>query len=158
MIDNKVYGRLLAEMLPTVITTETTYKRTLAHIEAMMEKDEETLSPEEAELLDLLVTLVDRYEETHYSIPQGTPHEALSHLMESRELAHKDVWKLFGSKGVASEVLNGKRSMSKAHARALADFFHVSTDLFIGNEIVRFEDVPRPAKDPMKRAKSYAVR
>jgi HTH-type transcriptional regulator/antitoxin HigA len=41
------------------------------------------------------------------------------------------VWPLFGSKGVASEVLNGKRSISKAQAKKLAAFFHVSADLFI---------------------------
>lgn len=55
--------------------------------------------------------------------------------MESRGLTHKDVWVLFGSKGVASEVLNGKRAISKTHARALAGFFHVSADLFIGAAI-----------------------
>ena len=46
-------------------------------------------------------------------------------------MTHKDVWPLFGSKGVASEVLNGKRSISKAQAKRLAVFFHVSADLFI---------------------------
>ena len=42
-----------------------------------------------------------------------------------------DLWKLFGSKGVASEVVNGKRGISKAQAKALAEFFHVSPELFI---------------------------
>ena len=157
-IDNKAYGRLLAETLPTVITTETIYTRMLAKVEAMMKKDEESLSPEEVKLLDLLVTLVDCYEATRYSITRGTPHDALHHLMESRGLTHKDVWELFGSRGVASEVLNSKRSISKAHARALADFFHVSADLFIGHEIGKLEDRTQPAKDPLKRTKSYAVR
>lgn len=157
-IDNKLYGRLLAETLPTVITTETNYKRMLAKVEAMMERDEEVLSPEEVTLLDLLVMLVDCYEDAHYVIAGGTPHEMLSHLMESRGLTHKDVWELFGSRGVASEVLNDKRSISKAQARALADFFHVSADLFIGNKLRQRGDLTQPKKDPMKRAKSYAVR
>jgi HTH-type transcriptional regulator/antitoxin HigA len=51
--------------------------------------------------------------------------------MEQRSLTHKDVWRLFGSKGVASEVLNGKRAISKAHARSLAEFFHVDAGLFL---------------------------
>ncbi|GAC1403196.1 MAG: hypothetical protein NVSMB56_18160 [Pyrinomonadaceae bacterium] len=38
---------------------------------------------------------------------------------------------LFGSKGRASEAINGKRAISKAQAKALAEFFHVSADLFI---------------------------
>jgi HTH-type transcriptional regulator/antitoxin HigA len=130
----KRYGELLVEALPMVITTEAEYDRLRAAAECLMNRDENDLSAEEVKLLDLLVTLIDRYEETHYTIEPGTPHEILHHLMEARGLAHKDVWKLFGSKGIASEVLNGKRAISKTHARALADFFHVSADLFIGHE------------------------
>ena len=80
------------------------------------------------------MTLVNHYEDAHYPIDRGTPHEVLHHLMQGRGLTHKDVWHLFGSKGVASEVLNAKRSISKTHARALADFFHVPVDLFIGHK------------------------
>ena len=42
-----------------------------------------------------------------------------------------DAWYDFGSKGRVSEVVNGKREISKEQARKLADFFHVSADLFI---------------------------
>ncbi|HJU04046.1 MAG TPA: hypothetical protein VJ692_02765 [Nitrospiraceae bacterium] len=133
-LNAKRYGELLAEALPMVITTEAEYDRLRAAVEELMNRDENSLSAEEIKLLDLLVTLIDRYEETHYEIECGTPHEMLHHLMEARGLTHKDVWALFGSKGVASEVLNGKRAISKTHARALADFFHVSADMFIGRE------------------------
>ena len=114
-----------------------THDRLRPTVEALMSRDEDDLSAEELKLLDLLVTLIDRYEETHYAIGRRSPHEILHHLMEARGLSHKDVWTLFGSKGVASEVLNGKRAISKTRARALAVFFHVSADLFIGPEIVR---------------------
>jgi HTH-type transcriptional regulator / antitoxin HigA len=130
----KRYGELLAETLPMVIATEAEYGRLRAVVKSLMNRDENDLSAEEITLLDLLVTLIDRYEETYYAIERGTPHDMLHHLMEARGLTHKDVWKLFGSKGIASEVLNGKRAISKTHARALADFFHVSADLFIGLE------------------------
>jgi HTH-type transcriptional regulator / antitoxin HigA len=55
----------------------------------------------------------------------------ISHLMEARGLTPKDLWPMFGSKGVASEVLNGKRAVSKAQAKKLAEFFHVSPAVFI---------------------------
>jgi antitoxin component HigA of HigAB toxin-antitoxin module len=42
-----------------------------------------------------------------------------------------DMIPIFGSSSVASDVFNGKRSISKAHARKLAEFFHVSVSLFI---------------------------
>jgi HTH-type transcriptional regulator / antitoxin HigA len=125
------YGKLLADAQPKVIETRKEYERALSIIKKLMELDEEDLPPEEAKLLELLVTLTDQYEEAHYPISRGTPQQVLHHLMESRGLSHKDIWPAFGSKGVASEVLNGKRSISKTHARKLAAFFKVPADLFI---------------------------
>jgi HTH-type transcriptional regulator/antitoxin HigA len=49
--------------------------------------------------------------------------------MEARNLTQKDLWKTFGSKGVTSEVFQGKRSISKGQAKKLAKFFHVSAAL-----------------------------
>lgn len=130
-VDTKEYARLLTRTLPMPIETEEEYERLLACAEELMERDGEDLSPGEGKLLDLLVTLIEKYEEDRYP-PRGvTPLGVLQHLMEARELTHKDVWPLFGSKGIASEVLNGKRSISKAQAKKLAEFFHVSVALFI---------------------------
>lgn len=44
---------------------------------------------------------------------------------------HKDIWPVLGNKGSATEVLSGRRSISKAHAKRLAEFFHVPIDLFV---------------------------
>jgi HTH-type transcriptional regulator/antitoxin HigA len=130
-VDTKEYARLLTRTLPAPIETEEDYKRLLAQAEKLMEREENDLSPGEGKLLELLVILIERYEARRYP-PRGvSPHDMLHHLMEARELTHKDVWQLFGSKGIASEVLNGKRAISKAQAKKLADFFHVSAALFI---------------------------
>jgi HTH-type transcriptional regulator/antitoxin HigA len=51
--------------------------------------------------------------------------------MAARNLTQKDLWKIFGSKGITSEVFHGRRSISKTQAKKLAAFFHVSVDLFI---------------------------
>jgi len=51
--------------------------------------------------------------------------------MEARDLTQKDLWKVFGSKGVASEVFHRKRAISRTQAKKLADFFHVGVELFI---------------------------
>ena len=50
---------------------------------------------------------------------------------EVREIKQTHLWEVFGSKGIASEVLNRKRGISKTHAQALADYFHVPADLLI---------------------------
>ena len=44
----------------------------------------------------------------------------------------EDIVHLFGSSGRASEAINGMRPISKIQAKALAEFFHVTTDLFLG--------------------------
>jgi HTH-type transcriptional regulator/antitoxin HigA len=51
--------------------------------------------------------------------------------MAARNLKRRDVVGLFPSKGVASEVLAGKRAFSKSQAKRLAEFFRVSPALFI---------------------------
>jgi HTH-type transcriptional regulator / antitoxin HigA len=130
-IDVKKYSRLLSRTLPQLIETKGEYERLLGEAKSLMERDEETLSPEEITLLDLLVHLLEEYEEKRFPIRPAAPHDVLHHLMEARGLTHKDVWRLFGSKGIASEVLNRKRGISKMHAKRLAEFFHVSAELFI---------------------------
>jgi HTH-type transcriptional regulator/antitoxin HigA len=55
----------------------------------------------------------------------------LAYLMEQRGLRQSDLVPIFKSRGYVSDVVNGKRAISKAHARQLAEYFKVSTDLFI---------------------------
>jgi len=86
---------------------------------------------EESALLALLVSLVQAYEEKHYTIGNPSPVELLHYLMEKRGLKQADLVPVFGSSGNISDVVNGRRGISKAHARGLAEFFHVFADLFI---------------------------
>ena len=104
--------------------------RMLAIVERLMKKGE-NLSAEEEKLLKLLVRLIEDFEQRYYQPSNAEPLEVLHHLMEARGIKQSQLWELFGSKGIASEVLNGKRGISKTHARALANYFHVPVDLFI---------------------------
>lgn len=123
------YGRLLAQYQPKVITTEEENDAAIALAEELDHRSKRT--PEEDALLDLLATLIEKFEQEHYPIPQGTPLSSLLHLMEARELKQEDLVGVIGSRGVVSEVVNGKRSISKAQAKALAEFFKVDVGLFI---------------------------
>ena len=129
-IDRKKYGKLLARTLPAVIETEVEYEHFLGEIEKLIDKEEKR-SPEEGKLFDLMTTLVETYEEKHYSVPDASPHEVLRELMLQRGLKQRDLLGIFGSDGVASEVVNGKRNISRTHAKSLAEYFHVPVDLFI---------------------------
>jgi HTH-type transcriptional regulator / antitoxin HigA len=129
-INPQKYGKLLAKVRPAVIKTEAENDRMLALVEQLMAKGD-SLTPEEGELLRLLGKLIADFEEEFYHLEDAAPHEILRELMEARGLKQGDVGKLLGSKGRVSEVINGKRAISKAQAKALAEFFHVSAELFI---------------------------
>jgi HTH-type transcriptional regulator / antitoxin HigA len=122
------YRKLVADVAPAVVETEAENERLLAIIEPMMSRE---LTPEEERLFDLLVKLVEDFEERHYPMGESSPTEMLKFLMEQRGLRQRDIVHLFGSSGVASEVINGKRAISKNQAKALAEFFRVSPELFI---------------------------
>lgn len=52
--------------------------------------------------------------------------------MESQGITQADlVRKGVGSSGVVSEIINGKREISKQQIKKLAEIFHVSSDVFI---------------------------
>ncbi|MGH9845609.1 MAG: helix-turn-helix domain-containing protein [Blastocatellia bacterium] len=114
--------------MPVIIETEAENERLLAIVEKMMTRD---LSLEEERLFNLLVKLIEDFEARHYPMGEVAPYEMLKFLMEQRGLRQKDIVPLFGSSGIASEVINGKRSISKTQARKLAEFFHVSIELFV---------------------------
>ena len=124
------YQRLLSRTMPVVIETEEENERMLVIAEKLMKKGE-NLSAEEEKLLKLLARLIEDFEQRYYRPNEAEPLEVLHHLMEARGVKQSQLWELFGSKGIASEVLNGKRGISKTHARALANYFHVPVDLFV---------------------------
>jgi HTH-type transcriptional regulator / antitoxin HigA len=128
-VDEKTYGKLLTRALPRVIRSDAECERLTNELMRLDER--EGLTPEEQELAELLTVLVGEYEERRHPVPQANPKQVLQHLMEARNLTQKDLWKVFGSKGITSEVFHGKRSISKAQAKKLATFFRVSAHLFI---------------------------
>jgi len=131
-IDVKRYGRLLAKAVPRVIATEAEHERALAIVESLMEKGERHMTPEEDALLDLLTNLIRDYEASGYAPrPRSTPREMVAFLLEQRGLQPSDLWPVIGSKGRVSEILAGKRGISKGQAKKLAEFFCVRADLFL---------------------------
>lgn len=128
--DTAAYGKLLLDTLPTVITTVTQNRRMIKIVNKLMDKGK-NMTPEEGELLKLLGRLICDFETKYYKPQKVTPREALIGMLEMNHLRQADVAHIFGSRGVISEVISGKREISKAHAKALAKFFNTSTDLFL---------------------------
>lgn len=129
--DTRKYGRLLARAIPVAIKTEEENERMLKQVSRLVAKGEERITLEESRLLELMAILIEDFEKQHYSIPDATPHEMLRFFMEERGVRQRDLLPIFGSRGIASEVVNGKRAISKKQAKALGEYFGVSLELFL---------------------------
>ena len=129
-INPESYGKLLTQYLPKVITNEAENERALDIAETLSNKSD--LTPEEEQLLDLLVTLIENFESKQYAFENNsTPLSRLIFLVEANNLKQADLLDVFGSKGIASEVFNGKRQISKTHAVKLGERFNVDPALFL---------------------------
>jgi HTH-type transcriptional regulator/antitoxin HigA len=129
-INKARYGDLLRETLPRPIRTEAENERHLRVVEHLMSLGKR-ITPEQRELLGLLVLLIERFEAERYALSPASPVEALRELMQQRSMKLADLAALIGSTGVASEILNGKRALSKANIKRLAGYFGVSPELFL---------------------------
>ena len=130
-IDPKKYSRLANRVVVKAIETEEEYDRIVAEIERLMDKGEDHLSAEESALLETMAILVQAYDDRHNHLSPLAPNEMLAYLIESSARTTKDLLPVFGTRGRLSEVLNGKRSISKEQAKKLAALFKVTADLFI---------------------------
>jgi HTH-type transcriptional regulator/antitoxin HigA len=122
------YRDLLAIALPRVIHTEEENEHYIAVLEALHERGR--LAPEEEQLSELLTLLIEDFENRHYQLQTATPGEIVRELMDANSLKQADLIDVFGTKSVISEVLSGKRDLSKAHIQKLSERFHVSPEVF----------------------------
>ena len=91
------------------IKTEEDYQNTLKRIDILMDAKPNT--PEFDEL-DILVTLVDSYENKHYFIDAPDPISAIKFRMEQEDLQQKDLIPIIGDRAIVSKVLNGQRKLT----------------------------------------------
>ena len=91
------------------IKTRKDYKAAVAEVEALWGAPADT---EKGDRLDVLITLVDAYEEKHFPIDAPDPVEAIKFRMEQMGAKQKDLAELFNSPSRASEVLNRRRQLT----------------------------------------------
>jgi HTH-type transcriptional regulator / antitoxin HigA len=127
-INRNIYGDLLAQHQPKAIETEAENEAAIMLAESLEHRQR---TPEEDALLELLIILIEKFEDASYPVPNVEPDRMLLHLMEARNMKQEELVGVIGSRGVVSEIVNGKRSISKAQAKALGQLFHVSPSLFI---------------------------
>ncbi|MFI5135560.1 MAG: type II toxin-antitoxin system HigA family antitoxin [Chitinophagales bacterium] len=82
--------------------------------------------------LDVLATLVDRYEEEHFPIEIKDPVLALKHIMDEKGIERKDLVPALGDKSKVSEVLNRKRKLSTTMIQKLHRRFKIPYEVLLG--------------------------
>lgn len=105
------------------------------HARAMEQVEELWGAPpgsREAELLEVLVTLINAYEAEHHAIEAPDPVEAIRFRMEQEGLTRKDLEPLIGGRSRVSEVLNRKRPLTIGMIRRLRSRLGISADVLIG--------------------------
>ena len=129
MTVTEAYRNLLSDELPRAIHSERELRKYLSRVEELL--DVSKRSAAEDRYLELLTVLIDRYEEEHHPIEAPDPIAALKELMLASGVSQAKLSQLLGSSGIVSEVLSGKRALSKTHIKKLCELFGVSADLFV---------------------------
>lgn len=81
--------------------------------------------------LDILMLLVEKYEDEHYAIPASDPIEAIKFLMEQNSLSRKDLEPYIGTSGRVSEVLNRKRNLTLVMIKKLHEGLKIPYECLI---------------------------
>ena len=125
------FQELLSYYQTKIIKTEEENEKALAIIEELMHCKHRT--NEENELYDLLIGLVEKFEQDFYlpATSTSTPNSMLLFLMEQQDVSKKDLEEVMGSAKIVSDLVNGKQNISKEQAKILANLFHVDPSLFI---------------------------
>ena len=116
------------------IRNEDDYRKALAEIERLFDAAPDT---PDGDRLDVLVTLVEAYEQKLYTIPAPDPVEAIKYWMESRGITRRDLEPLLGSRARVSEIFNYKRGLTLAMIRKLHDKFGIPAEALIQQSSLR---------------------
>lgn len=120
-----------------VITTENEYKTALARLSKIFDALPDSAEGMEAELL---VTLIENYEEKHYPISLPDPIAAINEMMDKKNLQAKDLISAIGSKTTVSLILNRKRSLTIDMIRNLSQLLNIPVEVLIQPYELRVEN------------------
>lgn len=113
-----------------IIETEVEYDAVLKRIDQLLDIDPEPESQEGQEL-QLLLVLVEKYEDEHYFIDMPDPIEAIKVRMDDLGMKAKDLIPYIGDKGTVSKVLNRKTPLSLNMIRRLSSALHIPAEILL---------------------------
>ena len=81
-------------------------------------------------LFELAMELIEKFEDEHVEIPDTEPKEVLRFLLEEHDLKQKDLSDI-ASPTLVSDILAGRRDISRTLAKNLAHRFNVGVSAFL---------------------------
>ena len=110
------------------IKTEHDYSFALERVNLLFDAKPDTPEGDE---LDILVTLIEKYEQIHYPIPEPDPIEAIKFMMEQNGLNDADLGIILKSRSRVSELFNRKRALTIKQIRILTETLHIPASTLI---------------------------
>lgn len=107
------------------IRTEVDYRAALSEIERLFDAEPNT---PECDLLEILTTLVEAYEQQYYPVVTPEPIEAILYHLESRGLCANDLEPIIGNQGKVTEILNRQQALTLEMIRRLHSSFGIPSD------------------------------
>ena len=112
------------------IRNEEEYDKALEEIDRLMELNP-ALGSKESDELEVLVLLIEKYEEKYWAISEPDPIEAIKIRMQQMNLKQKDLVPYIGNRSKVSELLNRKISLSLTMITNLATGLHLPLEALI---------------------------
>jgi HTH-type transcriptional regulator/antitoxin HigA len=130
---NDTYMALVRRFPLRPIRDETALDVATAIIDELAVRDD--LDPGEDDYLNVLGDLIERYEDKHHPIPDASEDEMLAFFIDQRGVKQVDVSRATGiAESTLSEVLRGKRQLTRTQITKLAAYFHVGPGVFLRSE------------------------
>jgi len=126
------YDSLLLKYKPRPIRNDREHRCALKQVEELIGQHGPTPPRAEGELIAVLSTLIESYEVEATPRRKPTPAEMLEHLIESREVTRAGAARATGiPRSTITNVLSGRRQISKENMTRLASYFHVDPSVFL---------------------------
>jgi HTH-type transcriptional regulator/antitoxin HigA len=133
------------------IKTEQDYQNALAEIDRFF--DAEPGTPE-GDRVDVLITLVEAYEQQYYALPLPDPIEAIEFHMERLGLNRHELEPFIGTRARVSEILNRRRPLTMRMIRNIHDGLGISYEVLMQRHPLAGEEQDNPVKEPVYYASS----
>jgi len=113
------------------IKTERDYDLALERVNTLFDAKPNTNEGDEGDELDILVTLIEKYEQIHYPIPEPDPIEAIKFMMEQNGLTDADLGVILNSRSRVTEIFKRKRALTIKQIRVLTEKLHIPASTLI---------------------------